>query len=75
MTTCPGCSQPLEPLAQVRTYHTQCDPQGRVEMLERELRNVLEWARVEGIALRAQEIASIKRVLEYRPAQMKRREG
>lgn len=44
MTVCPGCAQPLEPLAQIRSYHTQCDPQGRVEMLERVLRPFVELA-------------------------------
>jgi hypothetical protein len=42
MTTCPGCSQPLEPLAQIRTYHTSCDPQGRVGMLERAIQEMIE---------------------------------
>ena len=40
MSICHGCNQPLEPLAQIRTYHTQCDPQGRVEMLERALQSI-----------------------------------
>lgn len=44
MTTCPGCSRPIEPLAQIRTYHTSCDPQGRVEMLEKVLAPFAKFA-------------------------------
>lgn len=35
--TCHGCNSALEPLAQIRTYHTQCDPRGKVDHLRRQI--------------------------------------
>lgn len=37
MSKCAGCGEKLERIAQIRVYHSGCDPQGRVEMLERVL--------------------------------------
>ena len=73
MTTCAGCKQPLEHIAQIRVYHTQCDPQGRVEYLEEAIRAfVTLWdmdKRVMGDLVR-----QLREALAYRPAQMKGRE-
>ena len=62
-------------------YHSQCDPQGRVEMLERALRRIAGQdyepitnpAGEESWTLAAAEIA--RAALAYKPAQMKGREG
>jgi len=84
--TCHGCHQSLEPATQVRTYHSQCDPQGRVEMLERALSTILPLAEhfpcgIEGSEgaremqrLCAKIAAEARAALVYRPAQMKGRE-
>lgn len=86
MTTCPACTRPIEPIAQIRTYHSGCDPQGRVEMLEKALRRCNEAATEAGNDKRhtpgeragARMIGAIIRKemadLEFRPAQMKGRE-
>ena len=76
---CPGCNLPLEPIAQIRTYHSGCDPQGRVEMLERALqviRDYLDPTSASGIGVdRIKTVDEIaRRALAYRPAQMKGRE-
>lgn len=77
ITTCHGCHQPLEPLAATRVYHGGCDPQGRVEMLERALGTLLDaLGRVPDVGtLAGVEVKSARAALAYRPAQMKRREG
>jgi hypothetical protein len=77
MTTCPGCSQPLEPLAQIRTYHAQCDPQGRVERLERVLASWREKYELEEDGRRFVSIplSVFDSALAYQPAQMKGMEG
>ena len=80
MTICHGCNQPLEPLAQIRTYHRQCDPQMRVEMLERALRAAVHALRSyqygnSAPALAEQTAAFSETALAYKPAQMKGREG
>lgn len=85
MTVCHGCNQPLEPLAQIRTYHRQCDPQMRVEMLERALEKCMQrsleaqMALTDGLPLKPKtiliEIVAIARAaIDYKPAQMKGRE-
>ena len=81
MTACPYCNQPLEPIAAVRTYHGQCDPQGRVEMLERALECLADA--VESLSTWDGETPSrlvvpverARAALAYKPAQMKGREG
>ena len=81
MTTCPGCNLPLEPIAQIRTYHTQCDPQGRVDMLERVLRLARDYVEtclddLSGEPSEdevADDLMQIDTALAYRPAQMKER--
>lgn len=86
MSICHGCNSPLEPLAQIRTYHSGCDPQGRVEFLESAITKILELARegksdlgmdLPGAAgQRLAEIAdAASAALEYRPAQMKGSDG
>jgi hypothetical protein len=86
MTTCHGCNSPIEPIAAIRTYHSGCDPQGRVEMLERRLTTIMSRGLEAQIAfgdgmprtpeMILREIVSIARAaLEYRPAQMKGKEG
>ena len=84
MTTCSGCRQPLEPLAQIRTYHTSCDPQGRVEMLLEHLAGLLSILEDTLPHIRKTscfDVGDIEAVmeaswaaLEYKPAQMKERE-
>jgi hypothetical protein len=85
MTTCHGCNSPIEPIAAIRTYHSGCDPQGRVEMLERELQQALrqwkmhaEMSEERDLSTEASTEADMYRAaraaLEYRPAQMKGRE-
>lgn len=44
MTTCPGCSRPIEPLAAIRTYHAGCDPYARIERLEKALAQAIDLA-------------------------------
>jgi hypothetical protein len=80
MTTCHGCNRPLEPLAAIRTYHSGCDPQGRVEMLERALGELVAAIDQQEDGLDpsvrlVQAMRDAKAWLEYRPAQMKGREG
>lgn len=65
MSKCSGCGEPLEMIAQIRVYHGQCDPRGRVEMLERELRTTLKWATKMGY--RELE-ARLRAALAYKPA-------
>ena len=79
--TCHGCHQPLEPLAQVRTYHSGCDPQGRAEMLEKALLDVaaraaFEQAQPSGMHMTAFSLIekAASAALDYQPAHMKRRE-
>ncbi len=85
MTTCHGCTSPIEPLAAIRTYHSGCDPKGRVEMLEKALRTIAEksdhadrYFRDQGEMLIADHCRgaaeTARAALEYRPAQMKGRE-
>jgi hypothetical protein len=81
MTTCHGCNSPIEPLAAIRTYHSGCDPQGRADMLERELQQALrQWKMSEerDLSTEASTEAGMYRAaraaLEFRPAQMKGRE-
>jgi hypothetical protein len=71
MNTCHGCHQPLEPLAQVRTYHSGCDPQGRVEMLERLLGECLSDYSHPRFTDRYGMADRIRAALEYRPVQMR----
>jgi hypothetical protein len=81
MTTCHGCNSPIEPLAAIRTYHSGCDPQMRVEMLERALKEIaglyeateVTPANLNKALFRASSLADM--ALAYRPAQMKGREG
>ena len=86
MTICHGCNQPLEPLAQIRTYHTQCDPQGRVEMLERAMENTLKLSLEAQMSLKdglphtpqmilVEIFSAARAALAYQPAQMQGREG
>lgn len=90
MTVCHGCNQPLEPLALFRTYHTGCDPQGRVAMLERALEEMTAAAiyqcgsHAKNASARVREIAderfkaaldAARAALAYKPAQMRGREG
>lgn len=78
MSICHGCNEPIERAAQIRTYHAQCDPQGRVEMLERALHRICAmepsaarsdawtmWEAVHAVAAAA---------LAYKPAQLKGKE-
>jgi hypothetical protein len=74
MTHCPGCNKPLrrkEPLDEIRTYHISCDPQGRVEVLEKALRETLKWATRMGYRDLEDRLS---KALAYRPAQTKGRE-
>jgi hypothetical protein len=92
MTTCHGCNRPLESLAAIRIYHSGCDPQGRVEMLERRLAGLIGAAMTyrvhhslphgspredkDGADRHLSEaLNKAGAALEYRPAQMKGREG
>ncbi len=85
MSKCAGCGEKLELIAQIRTYHSGCDPQGRVEMLERALAECaapyviggrngrLDYKALKQEFVRRLSVASA--ALEYRPAQMKGRDG
>lgn len=66
MSKCHGCGEKLEPIAQVRTYHTQCDPWSRMERLERALRSL---RRRHPLAISDAELAEIDAVLT-RPVQL-----
>ena len=78
---CHGCNQPIEPLAAIRVYHAGCDPQGRVEMLEKVLRGISQTyvetrptpESLNRALYRVSETA--RAALDYRPAQMKAKEG
>lgn len=70
MTICPGCNEPTERGAQTRTYHSQCDPQMRAEMLERALQLFVD-AHTWCCASDFNEAAKAARAaLAYKPVQM-----
>jgi hypothetical protein len=92
--TCHGCNSPIEPIAAIRTYHSGCDPQMRVEMLERALAELAahfeeainyidDPSRPENeiigptliVLAGRNRLKAARAALEYRPAQMKGREG
>jgi hypothetical protein len=81
-TTCHGCHQPLEPLAQIRTYHSGCDPRGRVDSLAEHLAaliSILDTVLTPGTCIdlgdAKRTVGFARAALEFRPVQMKGREG
>ena len=71
MTVCHGCNKPLDAgLFEVRTYHTQCDPQGRVTMLERAIQAFLaHWDSDRRVI--DDPVSELRAALAGRPVQMK----
>lgn len=78
MTKCAGCREPLEHIAAIRVYHGQCDPQGRVEMLERALRDLVSmFDNHPYLPCEDGELPALDRArtaVDYKPAQLKGRE-
>ncbi len=69
---CHGCNDPLESgIFEVRIYHGQCDPQGRVESLERALKElVAAWDDYAHEERFGHGITAARAALAYKPVQL-----